>query len=616
MAEELTIVTRFRAEVDEQNRALASTSTKLTALAKQLDSSVEGFDRFRSTVDGAVDRLKLFGIRGQRMADAINKNIHDPIKRAQFATKLFIQEQKRIPNIMDRTEGAFRGVGLQLDLLKARLGHLVLPLKIVAGATLALAAAIGKKLFDATKKYVETSKEHALILEKVKEDMEDIERLSGKAISDYFDLDEALREYSISLMVFRGLMRDGDIASRVFRGTLTRIAKTMLSFTGPLGQVVALITDFKDATGLSFLELMKLSTGFKTVERAALGFSADLKTWDWTRSQDGVALADRDTKISGAKVGTKKQFEQIRKDEVAALRKANAAELKALIAWTKGNDKRRLKAARAGATKLAKARADAVKDGRKTLMAAVQETYDRLALLDEINFKHRLRQIKKWYGKIADDLRRTLVKIMKTDLDKDLAKLEVANRLREEMEKVADASAFAGFFGFDFDLGTLQQLQSQIDTLKDSFVGLGSAVGQAFGAMIVDEYPGMKDFGNMILAQLGNMAIQWGSFFMLIGAGLSFIGGGGAALIGIGLGLTMLGGALTALSQRGGNQPKGAGGGAAAFDPASMARDILPTGDERKETIVQVFVAGDQIRDPIWRTVNEGIRTNRIPLGA
>ena len=184
------------------------------------------------------------------------------------------------------------------------------------------------------------------------------------------------------------------------------------------------------------------------------------------------------------------------------------------------------------------------------------------------------------------------------------------------MEEVAGARDFAAAFGWEPDFGTLEKLQSQIDTLKDSFVGLGSAVGQAFGAMIVGEM-GLKDFGNMMLAQLGSMAINWGSFFMLLGAGLSYFGGAGAALIGIGFGLTVLGGALTALSQRGGNQPKGAGGGggAAAFDPASMARDISPKRDERRETVVQVFVAGDQIRDPIWRTVNEGIRTNRIPLG-
>lgn len=102
-------------------------------------------------MDGATDRLKLFGIRGQRMADAINKNIHDPVKRAKFATELFNKEQARTPGIMDKAESVFRRMGLELGVLEAKLGALYMPLKIAAGAVLALAAAIGKKLFDATK---------------------------------------------------------------------------------------------------------------------------------------------------------------------------------------------------------------------------------------------------------------------------------------------------------------------------------------------------------------------------------------------------------------------------------------------------------------------------------
>ena len=81
-----------------------------------------------------------------------------------------------------------------------------------------------------------------------------------------------------------------------------------------------------------------------------------------------------------------------------------------------------------------------------------------------------------------------------------------------------------------------------------------------------------------------------------------------------GLGLTALGGVLSSLGSK--SKPTGGGGAAAAFDTSAMARDILPKEDKRQETTVQVFVAGDQIRDPLWRVVNEGMRTGHIqPAG-
>ena len=82
--------------------------------------------------------------------------------------------------------------------------------------------------------------------------------------------------------------------------------------------------------------------------------------------------------------------------------------------------------------------------------------------------------------------------------------------------------------------------------------------------------------------------------------------GTGAGLILAGLGLTALGGYLGAL----GKGPSATA--SSSTDTRAMARDILPKEDRQRETYVQVFVAGDQIRDPIWRTMNEGIRTGRV----
>jgi hypothetical protein len=588
MAEELTIVTRFRAEVDEQNRALAGTSTQLTALAKQLDSSVEGFDRFRSTVDGATDRLKLFGIRGQRMADAINKNIHDPIKRAQFATKLFNKEQARTPGIMDKAESVFRSMGLELGVLEAKLGALYMPLKIAAGAVLALAAAIGKKLFDATKKYVTQSVEHKASLALINEELAKSEKLVGKVTAEWLGLKDAFEEVAVLLKTVRSLMSDTDGTAKTFQVTFNVLKDSAIGLMGPLQSLVNVLRSLKEMSGLTFAEMMKMPIGLLALEKVL---------------QLEPALADAAIKRKGTGVLTPEKQAELDRERIEALRKKLAEERRKTAEW------------RASMQWQGPELPPDKKKGRKKKLDpefGPGTAKGHQAWLDA-RWKAYMDHEKKVGGLLG-----TITDTFQKEQEKRAAEIREAmaesNRLLDE---TVEARAFSDAFDWSPQIEGLQRLQTQVAGVRDQFVMLGSAIGEGFGAMAAGEMKA-KDFGKTMLTALGQIATQWGQFFLFEGLGFSFLPGGqgfSAGLTAAGIGLTTLGGVLSSLGSKG--KPAGGGGAAAAFDTSAMARDILPKEDKRQETIVQVFVAGDQIRDPLWRVVNEGFRTGHIqPAGA
>jgi hypothetical protein len=191
--------------------------------------------------------------------------------------------------------------------------------------------------------------------------------------------------------------------------------------------------------------------------------------------------------------------------------------------------------------------------------------------------------------------------------------MEARNKEIKEFEAATiDARPLAAALGIETTKEGLISLQGVIGQTKDKLLDMGvsmaSSVMQGVGAMAHGS-KSLSEFGDDMATALGGMAVQWGEFFLGVGSGMLFIpgmAGTGAGLILAGLGLTALGGYLGAL----GKGPSATA--SSSTDTRAMARDILPKEDRQRETYVQVFVAGDQIRDPIWRTMNEGIRTGRV----
>lgn len=173
-----------------------------------------------------------------------------------------------------------------------------------------------------------------------------------------------------------------------------------------------------------------------------------------------------------------------------------------------------------------------------------------------------------------------------------------------------------------------QEAETLVGYLKTGFInGIANAFS-AVGASLVNGSNGFEAFGKSILRTLGQLAIQVGSFFIAVGAGLAattiLFGFSGAAAIAAGVALVTLGGALQALAGGGG----GKGGGAEAASSSNGAQDsgggvsagtAAPIGEsltsaqsvERQApgTSVEVNIAGNVLGDKrtLGRAIAEAI---------
>ena len=133
--------------------------------------------------------------------------------------------------------------------------------------------------------------------------------------------------------------------------------------------------------------------------------------------------------------------------------------------------------------------------------------------------------------------------------------------------------------------------------------GLSKGFAQV-GANLVNGASAFHDFGKIMLGVLGDIALQFGATFMLMGIGKVLLGDPtGAALIGAGVALSILGGALKAMAGgAGGGAPTpsaagagGAGGGISGggISQTETGNTELAQEDKKPQTVVQVTVQGN-----------------------
>ena len=145
------------------------------------------------------------------------------------------------------------------------------------------------------------------------------------------------------------------------------------------------------------------------------------------------------------------------------------------------------------------------------------------------------------------------------------------------------------------------------DTGKALLVDFGGNAARAFGAALASGQSMGTALGDVFRNTVAQAATEFGRLFVLKGAALALEAPQvGLPMIAAGLALQALGGALSAGGRAAGSTATPS---AAALSPAFRPRG----GDEDpRETIVNVTIAGDQIRDPIIDVVREGIRTRRL----
>jgi len=172
---------------------------------------------------------------------------------------------------------------------------------------------------------------------------------------------------------------------------------------------------------------------------------------------------------------------------------------------------------------------------------------------------------------------------------------ESTKKLAEELRNRFMAAAKASI---DAQKQMEQQAAMVGTTIKNSFVNVISQSMQSLIGNLVKGKAAFADFGKMVLALLGQMAIQIGTVLLTTGIGmlsLKFLDPTGAIVAG--LGLIAIGSILSALGDGGGGE-MAASPNAAAADTVIASGDIYqqPTQEEERaaaQTGVQVVVQGN-----------------------
>lgn len=124
-----------------------------------------------------------------------------------------------------------------------------------------------------------------------------------------------------------------------------------------------------------------------------------------------------------------------------------------------------------------------------------------------------------------------------------------ANRELAEARYSADQSLANAMPLMDLVPSKFQMMQGAVQSLVSGFVDGFASIGEA----IVNGTSGLKGFGAIFLKTIAQLAIQFGTFLILTGIGISSVplfGLSGGAAIAAGVALTVFGGALGAIASK------------------------------------------------------------------
>ena len=545
------IITRFEIEAENQNAALSEVSERLEKVGKTLEKSTDGFDKLRSAVDATGDRLRLFGKRGRALADSIEDHIEDPVERARLAMHHFRIQAARTQDGVDKFGQQLGRFRVGMAAADQQFSEFGLTFANIGIAIAAAGVALVAFAVDSVRQFIEANAEAK----------ESTDNLAG-----------AFRSFQEEI---GGLVFEQTGAGSYFDG----LATSLRGVAGVIRDINKLISEG------AFKKALRLLTGLdrsKPTGGDGVNVIGGTETTTTTTSQ-GMTPAE------AAAFGAKRDAES-KKMEAAA-----DAEFKA---W-EAEDKRRAAAGKAargggGRRKARNTSADPIDLARRTTLEEDQFARQEAGRQSGINAIGGA-SVTGVYGADMDAIKANTAAALAANTEK-------LSQFKNELE-----SANAPTMDF------FRQLSDGASMAHGNFVSLGSAIGGALGSLAAGTAT-MGDFGAAMLQVLGSIATQWGTFFLAEGLGFSFLPGGQGFSVGLtaaGIALTALGAGLSSVSS--GSSPRSASRGASGTAAADVARDITrPRDDKPSETTIQVFVAGDQIRNPIWKVVDEGARLGRF----
>jgi len=610
-----TIITRFEAITDQQDAAFRGSTERLEELAERIESTTDGFAKLKGAVDSTTDRIRLLGKRSAAFADAIDDGIADPMLRAKAAMLLFSRESKKTGGSLSRLRDRVKIAELQMDSFlggvgrtRAAVGLLAIALGTALAASLGVATkAIGKFLEtnDTTKTAVDRLKKAVGELEvalgsalvggaekagneiddvsakvnafttKIKENRDEIHALA-------VDLKNAFVWVADKLIVGLGIYLKAialsiDNLEILVSGLGVAIGIFGLGLAGILGGALNKVKELT-AGMIKMLDLMGAGAGIPQFIRAWSEDLVDLGASARSVQRDIAPLQKRLDEGWKRTRAVNKYIERVKalRAELAGVGDGGVDLSGPILGPTAADFKEPPKDPKGGA----KGAAPKITPFARTQGDAARPTPWTLSM-------HATT------GGIAGGFMETGI-------------TQTTTALQRFSDTAIEAEKRSSDFWTSFRTGAKE---AGLSALND----FGSNVAQAFGTAIASGESMSSALSEVFRQTVADAAVQFGELFVLKGAVLTLENPAlGLAMIAGGLALQTFGAAIGA----GG---AGASGSTSAPTPgAALSPAFAPRGgddDDERTTIINVSIAGDQIRDPIVDIVNEGIRTRRVRAG-
>jgi hypothetical protein len=618
--------------IELQDAALAEKhlADALEYTAKMGGRAEDAIATYTEAVKGDTAALAKLGPAAAAAADNLDQ-IRDKQLRAAETMRIFTQETNRAPGVVDKLNDSYNLGAARVQMFWARLGVLGPALLSVAGGALAVAAAVGKIVFDRVNHglevYIEKNKEAKLLQDFTAQAADANAQELGKSVhklsSDY-DLAAA------SSTSFFDKYLTG--ASRILQNqsTYSKEFKALWGVEVPtlFGPALDLIGRLGTGTANTVLHVDKLSHLFsalaspikntfnasQTLTETFNGQRVAIDQLTLSLSTYGAQLDEIARKAQGATpyldakggfdtTGSSAEFGR------GAFGRGGGGGVASRDPYGAANDVFGLRVVQVfqGRANLARAGTDGVQtlDRLVGVLGALAQSVDRLAA------SSGLEDVAGAAGRagVVGDQRRTADFNERAGLVRDVG----ATRLREELG-IGDV-----FGATEPQLDAARRLREEVRGLGEDLSQLATgATAQATTGMIKlfaalgTGQAKVKDFGAAFLGQMGEILTGAGEGMVLLGLGVQQIQAGiltPGALIAIGAGAIIAGEALGAASK---GSAKGGGERQASITRdafrESTDRFLEERGTDRQAIVIYNYIGEEQLDGPVARSVQRAER--------
>jgi len=526
---EKELLLRIRAD-SNLGPQLSQDADALQQLGNKMSEATEQVHKFRSGVDDTVEQLNIFGDRGSALVGEINK-ISDPLKRLELANKALASSSFQSGGALGQLSSKFNETKIKAAIAVGGVENLALITGVATAGVTALAAVVGGALVAAFSyasssftAYIEKQREVAKgsddnavkakeltrSFDDLKESTDALEQSSGKLVERLLGASEKAGGLAVATSQLNRNLEAGKAPGDAFNSVL---AGQVLLFPALIPLILAylpLLLIWKKS-----LEL--LQNPYKRVTKATDTLTFQMK-----------AQADAAEVLKLALGGVAYQLDLIAKK--SSLPKPF---LDAISSFKSTGDSRTLaknplgKGSGGGGPKKQEAVAISFSD---TATNTLREIFNNLAI------------------KIGGQISSTPLALQGAQVTAGA----VEDTRGQQLGSALAAAQSGVSKGLDTGLSTAtdqaKAFDDQVNNLKGSFLDLGVGITDAFLAFGVGAQKGKQALAG-VLSNVGSLAAQLGTFFILLGGAESstgFLGLKGTAAIAAGASLLAFGAGLKA----------------------------------------------------------------------